>query len=107
EFTTVPGSDESFREASGDLVEYDIDEAQDYWDKGLEELGEDSIELEFLAGDTETAKTMNEYIVNQLESNLEGLELTLKQVPFEQKLEDRKSTRLNSSHVSISYAVFC
>src|SRR5699024_11958082 len=91
--------------ASGDLVEYDIDEAQDYWDKGLEELGEDSIELEFLAGDTETAKTMNEYIVNQLESNLEGLELTLKQVPFEQK--DRKSTRLNSSHVSISYAVFC
>src|SRR5690349_23368544 len=24
-----------------------------------------------------------------------------------QKLEDRKSTRLNSSHVEISYAVFC
>src|SRR5699024_12801870 len=24
-----------------------------------------------------------------------------------QRLEDRKSTRLNSSHVSISYAVFC
>src|SRR5699024_12537207 len=24
-----------------------------------------------------------------------------------QKTEDRKSTRLNSSHVSISYAVFC
>src|SRR5699024_11393524 len=26
---------------------------------------------------------------------------------FLNKLEDRKSTRLNSSHVSISYAVFC
>src|SRR5699024_12750178 len=25
----------------------------------------------------------------------------------EQELQDRKSTRLNSSHVSISYAVFC
>src|SRR5437868_9805439 len=25
----------------------------------------------------------------------------------EQLMEDRKSTRLNSSHVSISYAVFC
>ncbi len=87
DFTTLPDSDESFREASGDLVEFDIDEAQDYWDKGLEELGEDSIELEFLAGDTETAKTMNEYIVNQLESNLEGLDLTLKQVPFEQRLD--------------------
>src|SRR5699024_12727705 len=27
--------------------------------------------------------------------------------PPESGLEDRKSTRLNSSHVSISYAVFC
>src|SRR5699024_12845178 len=26
---------------------------------------------------------------------------------FDAALEDRKSTRLNSSHVSISYAVFC
>src|SRR5437660_5200362 len=27
--------------------------------------------------------------------------------PFPAGLEDRKSTRLNSSHVAISYAVFC
>src|SRR3712207_7823695 len=27
--------------------------------------------------------------------------------PFAQLLEDRKSTRLNSSHANISYAVFC
>src|SRR3712207_8205643 len=27
--------------------------------------------------------------------------------PFEMKREDRKSTRLNSSHANISYAVFC
>src|SRR5699024_11803320 len=31
-----------------------------------------------------------------------GLEFELRTVP-----KDRKSTRLNSSHVSISYAVFC
>src|SRR5438128_3619936 len=29
------------------------------------------------------------------------------QVKFEHKNKDRKSTRLNSSHGSISYAVFC
>src|SRR5438067_7169231 len=28
-------------------------------------------------------------------------------MPFRRHLLDRKSTRLNSSHVSISYAVFC
>src|SRR5437667_7862001 len=27
--------------------------------------------------------------------------------PRRQQLEDRKSTRLNSSHITISYAVFC
>src|SRR5437868_7826699 len=30
-----------------------------------------------------------------------------RQAGFSQQLLDRKSTRLNSSHVSISYAVFC
>src|SRR5437899_8111411 len=28
-------------------------------------------------------------------------------VPIQRKLRDRKSTRLNSSHLGISYAVFC
>src|SRR3712207_8852358 len=28
-------------------------------------------------------------------------------LPFDYYLEDRKSTRLNSSHANISYAVFC
>src|SRR3712207_7200538 len=29
------------------------------------------------------------------------------QIAFESELQDRKSTRLNSSHANISYAVFC
>src|SRR5699024_11430756 len=30
-----------------------------------------------------------------------------KRAAYEIRMQDRKSTRLNSSHVSISYAVFC
>src|SRR5690606_34820189 len=41
-----------------------------------------------------------------LEHDVEGLLLVLAHV-LEQVLQDRKSTRLNSSHVKISYAVFC
>src|SRR5699024_11770244 len=33
--------------------------------------------------------------------------LTEKGIQRSKEIEDRKSTRLNSSHVSISYAVFC
>src|SRR5207249_8201552 len=38
----------------------------------------------------------------------EGVSSVVERVePRIRELEDRKSTRLNSSHVSISYAVFC
>src|SRR3712207_8644419 len=41
----------------------------------------------------------------QQELLLEGGDQTQSRLPFE--LADRKSTRLNSSHANISYAVFC
>src|SRR5437870_9720801 len=37
---------------------------------------------------------------------VKGRELEIVEVPFA-ALQDRKSTRLSSSHVAISYAVFC
>src|SRR5690625_3871202 len=53
---------------------------------------------------------INQYILPIL---IAGLLFVLLQFTFDQKLalfshwQDRKSTRLNSSHVAISYAVFC
>src|SRR3712207_7867853 len=47
------------------------------------------------------------------ESQQRGLELAAAQladeggVTYDLRIEDRKSTRLNSSHANISYAVFC
>src|SRR5699024_595578 len=39
--------------------------------------------------------------------NLNGTTFSVDNTVIQEKLTDRKSTRLNSSHVSISYAVFC
>src|SRR5690625_5617578 len=39
------------------------------------------------------------------ESGISGIHF--KSMTLQDKAEDRKSTRLNSSHVAISYAVFC
>lgn len=87
DFSSHPETGEDFRDINGDLVTFDVEAAQEFWEKGLKEIGKDKVELEFLGGDGETVKTMNEFIANQLESNLPGLEVTLKQVPFEQRLE--------------------
>src|SRR5690606_11000610 len=39
----------------------------------------------------DTSKVMNEYLANQLETNLPGLKINLKQVPFEQRLDANAS----------------
>src|SRR5690625_5875922 len=44
---------------------------------------------------------------DQLERVKESVETLLQDALFWQYQSDRKSTRLNSSHVAISYAVFC
>lgn len=87
DFTPLPESGEDFREVNGDLVTYDVDEAIALWEKGLEEIGTDTVELELLVDDDETTKIMVEYISNQLTTNLPGLTVTLKQVPKEQRLD--------------------
>lgn len=86
DFVQTP-SGEDFREANGDLITHDPEQAKKLWEEGLEEIGKDSVELELLGGDSETAKLSDEYIANQLQKNLPGLDVTLKSVPFEQRLD--------------------
>lgn len=87
DFTPMPETGEDFRKVSGDLVSYDLEAAKEYWAKGLEELGTDKVELEFLADDDVTTKTLIQYVANQLSTNLEGLTVNIKQVPKEQRLD--------------------
>ncbi|WP_102028337.1 peptide ABC transporter substrate-binding protein [Salirhabdus sp. Marseille-P4669] len=87
DFAKHPETGEDFRDINGDLVTFNLEEAQSLWEKGLAELGTDTVELELLGQDDEVSKLMNEYIANQLQTNLPGLTVTLKQVPFEQRLD--------------------
>ncbi|QTM98686.1 peptide ABC transporter substrate-binding protein [Sediminibacillus dalangtanensis] len=86
DFTTHPESGEDFRDINGDLLTTDKEQAKELWQKGLDELGVDSIELGYLGGDTETATEMDAYIKNQLEETLEGLTVNISSVPFEERL---------------------
>ena len=75
-----------YREIVGDMgFEFDKEKAADHWQKAKEELGFEEATLEFLTTDSDTSKKIGEYIQNQLEVNLEGLSIEIKQVPFKQK----------------------
>ncbi|MCE4955732.1 peptide ABC transporter substrate-binding protein [Macrococcoides caseolyticum] len=68
-------------------LNYDKDEAKKYFDKAKKELGKDNFTFEFLTYDADTSKKDAEYIKEQLETNLPGVTLKIKQQPFKQKLE--------------------
>lgn len=87
EFVTHPETGEDFRAKYGDFNKTDVAKAQEHWTNGLKALGVDKLELEILGGDTESSKKMHEYFKNQLEKNLPGLTIKLKEVPFKQRLE--------------------
>lgn len=87
DYAKHPETDEDFREINGNLSDYDVDAAQEAWEKGLDELGTDTVDIEILADDTESYKNMTEYLANQLETNLDGLSVTIRMVPFEQRLD--------------------
>ncbi|MFD3450046.1 peptide ABC transporter substrate-binding protein [Microbacteriaceae bacterium 4G12] len=76
-----------FREINGDFNKTDTKKAKDLWTTAKKELGQDKVTLELLNFDSETSKKVGEYLKDQLEKNLDGLTITIKQQPFKQKLD--------------------
>lgn len=85
-FSTSPDG-EDFRELNGPLNKGTIEEAQAFLDKGLKEIGKDSATISIMSSDDESMMKTAEYLKNQLESNLSGLKVEIKVVPFQQRLE--------------------
>src|SRR5699024_11992604 len=84
---------------SSDLKEYWNDARREAWDVMIKDF-----KLNIVASD------IDKEAVELAKENAEnlGLEEDIRFIAKDVRdLKDRKSTRLNSSHVSISYAVFC
>ncbi|WP_239256018.1 peptide ABC transporter substrate-binding protein [Listeria ilorinensis] len=97
EFTFDPGNKEDYVKESGAHLEYNKKEAQKYWKKGLEELGLDKLTIEFTSDDTENAKKSSEFLQNQWQTNLEGLTVNLKNVPFKVRLQNDQDQNYDMS----------
>src|SRR5699024_10555597 len=93
---------EDYDELSTDEAKYYYNEITDSFDIIFEGLDK-SIEMTIGAAEESLSETELMDLMTDIE------ELEVKADEKQKKLEevDRKSTRLNSSHVSISYAVFC
>ncbi|WP_439875743.1 peptide ABC transporter substrate-binding protein [Bacillus mycoides] len=76
-----------FRKENGNLSSYDLQNAKKIWEEAKKELGVEQVNLEFLTFEQDNAKRMAEYIKGDLEKNLQGLTIQIKQQPFKQKLQ--------------------
>lgn len=86
DLTVSPKNGKDFRDLNGGFNTVDKEAAKTYWEKGLKELGVKTVKLDLINSDGDVSKKMSEYIKEQLESNLDGFELTIKMMPFKQKL---------------------
>ena len=83
---TKEGKD--YREVSGDMgYKPNDDEAKKAWEKAKEELGFDNVTIELLSYEGEAGRKTAEFIQSELNSNLEGINVEIKQQPLKQKLE--------------------
>lgn len=78
---------EDYRDVAGDLLVYNLEEAQADWEAAKEELGFDTIELELLVSDVELSGRTAEFLQAQLEANLPGLNISIRSVPLKNRLE--------------------
>jgi len=86
-----PVTDADFREDAGDLTSYNLEEAQTAWEMGLSELGVETISLELMTTDSEDSKKFAEFFQSQLQGNLSGLTITIRQVPFNVKQDSLRN----------------
>jgi oligopeptide transport system substrate-binding protein len=90
--TLASGPDgKDFRDGAGLYNSYSKEEAAKYWAIAKEELGVDTVEIEFLTFDSESSRRISEYIQGQLQANLEGLTVVIAQQPFKNKLALEKA----------------
>ncbi|MGL4819200.1 MAG: ABC transporter substrate-binding protein [Bacilli bacterium] len=87
-FTKNPENGGDFREDVGELLPYNVAEAQKAWTQGLKELGTDKVTLTLTNSDSDLAKRIAEYIQGELQTNLPGLTVNVKLLPFKQQLDE-------------------
>lgn len=87
-----------FRDEEVGYTKVDKNKGKEYFELAKKELGKDKITLELITGDTDMAKQIAEFLKSELEGNLEGFTLELKQIPFKERLRLQKTREFDITY---------
>lgn len=76
-----------FRETTPSYLNVDKAKAKEYYEKAKQELGKDKFAYELVFEDTEASKKVAEYLKSEIETNLPGMTVNLKQQPKKARLQ--------------------
>lgn len=85
------GKDFTATTAKPDSLTYNPTKAKALWKAGLKELGITKMSFTLLSSDEFAQKQVSEYLQSQLEKNLPGLKVNLRNIPFQTLLSRQKS----------------
>ena len=89
---------EDFAKTIDSPLSFDPKEAQKHYDKAKKELGIKNLTFTMNTEDTPDAKISAEYIKAQVEKNLPGVTLKIKQLPFKQRVNREKTENYEASY---------
>lgn len=78
---------DDFRAKYNDINKKSVEEAQELWKKGLEEIGKTEVSIDIMFGESDTNEKIVTYLQSQLEGNLPGLTINLDKQPYGQHLK--------------------
>lgn len=82
-----PDTNADFVKDSGNHLKYNPEQAQEYWDKAKSELGADSLKINLLSSDADSAKKVVEYMQGAIQETLKGITVEVSSVPLSVRLD--------------------
>ncbi|GGC96875.1 peptide ABC transporter substrate-binding protein [Enterococcus wangshanyuanii] len=86
-----PKENKDFAEENKGILKADKEQAKKYWEAAKKELGIDSFKFDIVGDDTDSTKKILEYIQGAVKENLDGVDVTVTNVPFTVRLDRGKN----------------
>lgn len=86
-----PEGNKDFADENKSVLTHDTKKAKEYWEKAKKELGIDSFKFDIVGDDTDSTKKVLEYIQGAVKETLDGVDVTVTNVPFTVRLDRGKN----------------
>lgn len=86
-----PEGNKDFADENKNVLTHNTEKAKEYWEKAKKELGIDSFKFDIVGDDTDSTKKILEYIQGAVKETLDGVDVTVTNVPFTVRLDRGKN----------------